>query len=170
MHYRTIDSPLGPLTLVGEGDRLLEVKLPRRGKAMPPPSGAVADRGELDEAARQLGDYFAGKRHAFDLPLELRGTEFQRSVWRALAEIPYGETVSYGELAERLGHPGAARAVGAANGRNPVAIVLPCHRVIGSDGSLVGFGGGLPAKRLLLELEGAPAVKGPAQSRLPLAS
>lgn len=170
MHYRTIDSPLGPLTLVGEGERLLELNLPRRGKAVPPPAGAVRDGGELDEAARQLAEYFAGQRRSFDLALDLRGTEFQRSVWLALAEIPFGETVSYGEMAERVGHPGAARAVGAANGRNPVAIVLPCHRVIGSNGSLVGFGGGLPAKRLLLELEGAPAVREPAQSRLSLAS
>jgi methylated-DNA-[protein]-cysteine S-methyltransferase len=171
MHYRILESPIGPLTLVGEGECLLEILLPRGGKAEPPPQGAVRDTSELDEAARQLGEYFAGQRREFELPLDPRGgTEFQRRVWRALADIPYGETVSYGELAERLGCPGAARAVGAANGRNPLSIVLPCHRVIGSNGTLVGFGGGLPAKRFLLALEGAPAVKGSAQSPLPLAS
>jgi methylated-DNA-[protein]-cysteine S-methyltransferase len=169
MHYRILDSPLGPLTLVGEGEHLLAIHFPRRGKAVPPPTEASPDQGALDEAARQLGEYFAGRRRSFDLPLDPRGSEFQRGVWHALADIPYGETISYAELARRVGRPGAARAVGAANGRNPLPIVLPCHRVIGSDGTLVGFGGGLPAKRLLLGLEGAPAAKVPSQARLPLA-
>lgn len=171
MHYRVIDSPIGPLTLVGEDDRLLEVVLPRGNKALPPPAGAVRDKGELDEAARQLDEYFAGRRRTFELRLDLpSGTEFQRTVWLALADIPYGETISYAELARRVGRPGAFRAVGAANGRNPLSIILPCHRVIGADGTLVGFGGGLPAKRFLLGLEGAKAAEGPAQARLQLAS
>ncbi len=109
----------------------------------------------LDEAARQLGDYFAGTRQAFSVPLDLVGTPFQMKAWLALADIPYGTTVSYADQARRIGHPTAIRAVGAANGRNPVAIFLPCHRIIGSDGSLTGFGGGLERKRYLLEHEAA---------------
>ena len=103
----------------------------------------------------QLGEYFAGRRRTFDLPLTPEGTTFQCSVWMALRAIPYGATISYRALAERIGRPSAMRAVGAANGRNPLPIVVPCHRVIGADGSLTGFGGGLPTKRFLLELEGA---------------
>ena len=109
----------------------------------------------LLEARRQLDDYFAGTRRDFDLPLSPRGTEFQRNVWRTLAAIPYGSTWSYRDLAQRIGRPAAMRAVGAANGRNPLPIVLPCHRVIGADGSLTGFGGGLPTKAFLLRLEGS---------------
>jgi methylated-DNA-[protein]-cysteine S-methyltransferase len=107
----------------------------------------------LDEAARQLRAYFAGDLRRFELPLDLAGTEFQVAAWRALADIPYGTTISYGEQARRLGRPRAVRAVGAANGRNPLPIVLPCHRIVGADGSLVGFGGGLSLKRRLLEHE-----------------
>jgi methylated-DNA-[protein]-cysteine S-methyltransferase len=107
----------------------------------------------LEEAARQLRAYFAGELRRFDVPLDLAGTEFQVAAWRALADIPYGTTISYGEQARRLGRPRAVRAVGAANGRNPLPIVLPCHRLVGADGSLVGFGGGLARKRLLLEHE-----------------
>jgi methylated-DNA-[protein]-cysteine S-methyltransferase len=113
----------------------------------------------LLEAERQLDEYFAGTRRTFELPLELAGTEFQRSVWRALLTIPYGETRSYGQIARQIGRPAAVRAVGAANGRNPLAIVAPCHRVVGSTGKLTGFAGGLRAKAFLLELEsrhGAP--------------
>ena len=113
------------------------------------------DNDVLRETHAQLDDYFAGKRRTFDLPLAPRGTEFQCGVWRTLATIPYGETISYAQLATRVGKPSAMRAVGAANGRNPLPIVLPCHRVIGSDGSLTGFGGGLPTKQFLLSLEGA---------------
>jgi methylated-DNA-[protein]-cysteine S-methyltransferase len=109
----------------------------------------------LVEAARQLEEYFAGARKGFDLELDFEGTEFQRKVWRALLTIPYGETRSYAQIAKQIGQPQAVRAVGAANGRNPISIVAPCHRVIGSTGKLTGFGGGLPAKALLLELEGA---------------
>jgi methylated-DNA-[protein]-cysteine S-methyltransferase len=105
------------------------------------------------ETRRQLEEYFAGERTSFDLPLDMHGHEFERRVWAALRQIPYGETVSYGEIAERIGAPGAARAVGLANGRNPVAIIVPCHRVIGANGKLTGFGGGLPMKRALLDLE-----------------
>ena len=113
----------------------------------------------LDRAQAQLDEYFAGKRTSFDVPLDLVGTPFQVKAWRALADIPYGETVSYGEQAERIGHPKAFRAVGSANGKNPVAIILPCHRVINSDGGLGGFGGGdgLPTKRRLLDLESGEA-------------
>jgi methylated-DNA-[protein]-cysteine S-methyltransferase len=109
----------------------------------------------LRVAADQLAAYFAGERTDFDLPLSPSGTPFQLSVWRALLSIPYGETISYRELARRIGNAKAVRAVGAANGRNPIPIIVPCHRVIGADGSLTGYGGGLPRKRLLLELEGA---------------
>ncbi len=107
----------------------------------------------VDAATRQLREYFAGERREFELPLDPRGSEFQKRVWSALRNIPYGTTISYGELAHRVGQPTAARAVGAANGRNPIPIVIPCHRVIGKDGSLTGFGGGLPLKERLLELE-----------------
>jgi methylated-DNA-[protein]-cysteine S-methyltransferase len=109
----------------------------------------------LRETARQLAEYFAGARRVFDLPLAPRGTAFQCDVWTTLATIPFGETISYAQLASRVGKPTAVRAVGAANGRNPLPIVLPCHRVIGADGSLTGFGGGLPTKQFLLQLEGA---------------
>src|SRR3546814_636105 len=109
----------------------------------------------LRQARQQLDEYFAGDRVTFDLPLAPRGTAFQCGVWQMLASIPYGDTISYAQLATRVGKPSATRAVGAANGRNPLPIVLPCHRVIGADGSLTGFGGGLPTKRFLLQLEGA---------------
>jgi methylated-DNA-[protein]-cysteine S-methyltransferase len=109
----------------------------------------------LQKAAAQLGEYFAGRRRTFDLPLALRGTEFQLAVWRVLQTIPYGETRSYGEVAARAGNPRACRAAGMANNRNPIAIIVPCHRVIGADGSLTGYGGGLSVKRYLLDLEKA---------------
>jgi methylated-DNA-[protein]-cysteine S-methyltransferase len=144
------DTPIGPLGLVAT-DTALQSVLFGGGRIQPEGSSPV-----LDEAARQLDAYFAGALVAFDLPLELNGSEFQRSCWLALASIPYGQTVSYGEQARRLGLGNdAARAVGAANGQNPLPIVLPCHRVIGADGSLTGFGGGLDVKRFLLEHEGA---------------
>jgi O-6-methylguanine DNA methyltransferase len=122
-----------------------------------PPVESFGERDEsvplLVEVARQLTAYFAGRLIDFDVPLRLHGTTFQRRVWAALADIPYGETVSYGELAALIGQPTAARAVGLANGRNPIAVIVPCHRVIGSTGSLVGYGGGLDRKRYLLRLE-----------------
>ena len=150
MKLGTLDTPVGKLIVVA-GDRgLRAVHFP--GTA--PPDGVVAGRSPaLAAAQKQLLEYFEGKRVVFDLPLELVGTPFQCRAWRALATIPYGATISYGEQARRLGHPRAARAVGAANGRNPIPIVLPCHRVIGADGSLTGFGGGLETKLALLELE-----------------
>lgn len=156
MLYTHIDSPVGPLLLASDGDglRLIEFHAPRHAMRRD------ADWREGDDATlrmtrAQLDEYFAGKRRAFDLPLAPRGTDFQRDVWHTLATIPYGETISYAQLASRVGKPTAMRAVGAANGRNPLPIVLPCHRVIGADGSLTGFGGGLPTKQFLLTLEGA---------------
>ena len=150
MAQAVLDSPIGPLGLVASGEAL-EAVLFDGGRLRPEGSSPV-----LAEAARQLDAYFDGNLLTFDLPLALDGTDFQRQCWLALASIPYGQTVSYGEQARRLGlGPDAARAVGAANGRNPLPIVLPCHRVIGADGSLTGFGGGLHVKRFLLEHEGA---------------
>jgi methylated-DNA-[protein]-cysteine S-methyltransferase len=141
-----IDSPVGPLTLVERDGALARLAFGRLGQSSPPSPF-------LDGVAAQLHEYFAGERQAFDVALAPSGTEFQLACWRALAEIPYGETRSYGEQARHIGRPDRARAVGAANGANPIAIILPCHRVIGADGSLVGFGGGLETKRRLLDLE-----------------
>lgn len=153
--FLRMDTPIGTLTLAADGHGLLRIDFP------PPCQAHVGDdwreggNAVLAEAQRQLQEYFAGKRQRFELPLSPRGTEFQRTVWTTLAAIPYGDTWSYRDLARQIGRPTATRAVGAANGRNPLPIVLPCHRVIGADGSLTGFGGGLPTKRFLLELEGA---------------
>ncbi len=158
---RTVDSPIGPLTVIASDHGLRAILWPDDTDPVLDQADPAAPSDIADEAARQLGEYFAADREHFDLPLDLVGTDFQVQAWEALADIPYGETVSYGEQAERLGRPKAARAVGAANGRNPVPIVLPCHRVIGSNGSLTGFGGGIDIKRFLLQLE-----KGEAQ--LPL--
>jgi len=151
----TIDSPLGRLRLVADGDHLVGIALPS--ERHPLPVTGVPDPGHpvLVEAAAQLADYFAGRRTCFDLPLAPAGTGFQRTVWRALLDIPFAATWSYGELAAAIGSPRASRAVGAANGRNPIPIVIPCHRVIGADGSLTGYGGGEPAKRWLLDHEAA---------------
>jgi methylated-DNA-[protein]-cysteine S-methyltransferase len=150
MPRSVVDSPIGPLGLIASDVALQGVVFDGRG---------IRSEGSapvLDEAARQLTAYFEGDLVTFDLPLELHGTDFQRQCWLALATIPLGQTVSYGEQARRLGLGGdKARAVGAANGTNPLPIVLPCHRVIGADGSLTGFGGGLQVKRFLLEHEGA---------------
>jgi methylated-DNA-[protein]-cysteine S-methyltransferase len=153
MHIRTLDSPLGELTLVSDGEALTGLYMTehRHRPQLPPATGD--DDGVLAQARDQLVEYFAGERREFDLPLRPAGTPFQQSVWAALREIPYGETAGYGELAARLGRPGAARAVGLANGRNPISIVVPCHRVIGAAGALTGYGGGLERKRYLLELE-----------------
>ena len=149
MPSRSVDTPIGALGLVATEAGLSRVRWSAKG--LPDESCAV-----LDEAAAQLEAYFAGELTLFDVPLDLDGTEFQRHCWLALATIPYGQTVSYGEQSRRIGlGPDRARAVGAANGQNPLPIVLPCHRVIGADGSLTGFGGGLHIKRFLLEHEGA---------------
>jgi methylated-DNA-[protein]-cysteine S-methyltransferase len=154
-------SPLGPLLLTGTGDVLTSIWLPSGRDPVDPEPEWLESAAPFKEAVRQLGAYFAGRLRQFDLPLAPEGTDFQRRVWRALLDIPYGETTSYGVLARRIGRPAAFRAVGAANGQNPLSIVIPCHRVIGSDGRLVGYGGGLPAKSALLALEqrvaGAPA-------------
>jgi methylated-DNA-[protein]-cysteine S-methyltransferase len=146
--YDTIDSPLGELLLAGDGRALSAVHM----HGSPDP-GWRRDPGALREPAEQLRAYFAGELREFDLPLAPHGTPFQRQVWDALREIPYGSTMSYAGLAAAVGRPDAARAVGAANGRNPIAIVIPCHRVIGASGALTGYGGGLGRKRLLLDLE-----------------
>jgi len=152
-------SPVGRLQLVAS-ERGLAAILWENDKPSRVRFGGTVESGEhpvLDEAERQLGEYFAGTRRSFDLPLDFAGTDFQRQVWTALLRIPYGETRTYGELAAEIGNPAAVRAVGAANGRNPLSIVAPCHRVIGSTGNLTGFAGGLPVKAQLLELEAASA-------------
>jgi methylated-DNA-[protein]-cysteine S-methyltransferase len=154
--YLTVDSPIGRLVLQTDGVSLIGLYMDVPGRPIQGMSAwqEDANAGPLPEAVRQLEEYFAGKRRDFDLPLHLDGTEFQQRVWRVLTEIPYGETWSYGELAKRIGNPNASRAVGLANGRNPVSIVVPCHRVIGADGSLTGYGGGLQRKQWLLAHEG----------------
>ena len=156
MLYTHIDSPVGPLLLASDNDglRLIEFHAPRYAMQRDA-DWREGDNAVLRITRAQLDEYFAGKRRDFDLPLAPRGTDFQRNVWQTLATIPYGATISYAQLATRVGKPTAMRAVGAANGRNPLPIVLPCHRVIGADGSLTGFGGGLPTKEFLLKLEGA---------------
>jgi methylated-DNA-[protein]-cysteine S-methyltransferase len=153
--YKTIESPIGKLKLVA-GDKglvaiLWEKDSPRRVRL----DELVADEQHpvLVETERQLDQYFAGGRKTFSIPLDMRGTRFQKNVWETLLAIPFGETRSYGQLAKQLGNPRATRAVGAANGRNPVSIIVPCHRVIGSSGKLTGFAGGLDAKAHLLSLE-----------------
>jgi methylated-DNA-[protein]-cysteine S-methyltransferase len=144
-----VDTPVGEMWLVQEGDALTELRLP--GDALP--EGELKETPLLKEAASQLAEYFAGKRAAFDLPLKPEGTEFRRTVWAALIEIPAGRTASYGDIARAIGKPKASRAVGSANHFNPLPVFIPCHRVIGSGGSLVGYGGGLDLKQKLLELE-----------------
>lgn len=155
LSFIKMPSPVGELTLVASETGLVAVLWEhddfdrvRLGEMVEDDRHPV-----LIAAAEQLGAYFAGKRTAFDLPLDLRGTDFQKRVWGALLTIPFGETRSYGEIARAIGRPSASRAVGAANGRNPISIIAPCHRVIGSNGSLTGFAGGIEAKRLLLGLE-----------------
>lgn len=155
LHTR-VDSPVGPLLLAASDAGLHAIEFPEsRHPLKRGPDWREGRHPLLRQAHRQLDAYFAGERRGFDLPLAPAGTAFQRHVWRTLATIPYGTTISYATLAARIGRPGASRAVGAANGRNPLPIVLPCHRVVGADGALTGFGGGLPTKRFLLELEGA---------------
>lgn len=152
IHYRTIDSPIGPLALAGHGRVLTNLRMLDQ-TYEPDRSDWVPDDRAFPDVVDQLQAYFAGERTDFDLELGLTGTEFQRRVWHALLTIPYGETRSYGQIAEQIGAVGAARAVGLANGHNPIAIIVPCHRVIGASGSLTGYGGGLARKRSLLEME-----------------
>lgn len=158
MRLRYLRSPIGVLTLIASSEGITHVLF--EGKE-PADVGLLDDLREVDDdvaleaAAVQLLEYFSGDRQVFDLPLDLGGTEFQRDAWLALARVPYGETRTYGEQAEAIGRPGAFRAVGAANGRNRIPVILPCHRIIGADGSLTGFGGGLGVKQKLLDLEQA---------------
>jgi methylated-DNA-[protein]-cysteine S-methyltransferase len=155
MDYRFIESPLGPVLLAGRGETVTWLGFPRPVEDWRAPPDWQENPRSLREAARQLEDYFAGQRRDFELDLAPDGTPFQRRVWQALETIPYGETWSYGELARTIGKPSASRAVGAANGRNPISIFIPCHRVIGADGSLTGYGWGTDIKARLLALEGA---------------
>ena len=152
MHMRYLETPLGTLQLVSNAGQLVAIAFPDRHLQID--ADACSDPA-LSACAKQLDEYFAGERQHFYLPLAAPGTDFQRQVWSALARIPYGELRSYRDIARAIGRPTATRAVGAANGRNPLPIVVPCHRVVGSDGSLTGFTGGLGIKRQLLELEGA---------------
>jgi methylated-DNA-[protein]-cysteine S-methyltransferase len=168
--FRTFDSPVGQLKLVARGPSLVAVLwVPDRpGRVDPGPMDRDVEHPVLLETEHQLRQYFAGERRGFDLPLSFGGTAFQRQVWQALLTIPFGQTRSYRALARSIGHEDAVRAVGAANGRNPISIVAPCHRVVGSAGQLTGFAGGIAAKRWLLRLEGAPeCVASPAQASTP---
>jgi methylated-DNA-[protein]-cysteine S-methyltransferase len=153
MYYCYLDTPIGELLLAGEGDALSMIGFPKGVMRRDPEPDWIYNEEPLEKARTQLTEYFSGQRKDFDLPLTLNGTEFQVSVLEALLEIPYGETTSYGAIAKQIGRPKAVRAVGAANGRNPIPIIVPCHRVIGSSGDLTGFGGGLDTKEALLRLE-----------------
>lgn len=157
MNYQYLDTPIGRLRLVSDGAHITAIAFPQH--AGEPGDDRPCSDPALAACAAQLSEYFQGRRQRFDLPLAPRGTPFQQAVWQALRDIPYGELRSYRDVAEALHNPRAVRAVGAANARNPIPIVVPCHRVIGSDGSLTGFAGGLAMKRALLELEGALPVQ-----------
>lgn len=152
LHYRTMDSPVGLLTLAGRDGRLMHLRMVDQ-TYEPSREGWEHDDSAFPDAVDQLTAYFAGDLTEFDLELDMVGTQFQRRVWDALRTIPYGETCSYGEIARQIGSPSGSRAVGLANGHNPIGIIVPCHRVIGANGSLTGYGGGLDRKRALLELE-----------------
>ncbi len=151
--FTIFDSPVGELVLTSNGEAITELFMKKHKGAPKPIEDWRRDDGMFREAARQLRAYFAGELTEFDLRLETRGTKFQRRVWAELLKIPYGSTINYGELARRIGNPNASRAVGAANGQNPISIIIPCHRVIGSNGSLTGYGGGIERKKFLLDLE-----------------
>lgn len=153
MYYCYFDTPIGELLLAGEVDALSMIGFPKGAMRRDPEADWIYNEAPFENTREQLAEYFSGTRKKFDLPLLLSGTEFQVSVLAALQEIPYGETASYGDVAKRIGRPKAVRAVGAANGRNPIPIIVPCHRVIGSSGDLTGFGGGLDTKAALLRLE-----------------
>jgi methylated-DNA-[protein]-cysteine S-methyltransferase len=150
-----VDSPLGPLLLTGDGEGLTGLYTDQHGR-LPTDLGHRADE-EFAQARTQLEEYFAGRRTDFDLPINVAGTAFQQAVWQALRRIRYGTTMSYREVAEEIGNPKAVRAVGSANSRNPLSIIVPCHRVVGSDGKLIGYAGGFSAKRWLLDHELAAA-------------
>lgn len=154
LYWSAVETPIGPMTVTGDQNTISSLYL--NGQRHRPPADVtlVRDDARLCHIADELGEYFAGQRTVFDLCVRVRwGTAFQRAVWEQLTRIPFGATTSYGEIAARLGSPGASRAVGLANGRNPVSIIVPCHRVVGADGSLTGYGGGLERKRWLLEHE-----------------
>lgn len=153
IYYTTMESPVGGLRLVAEELGLRTVWFLRGSKKEAPDKDWKEDAAFFADVMRQLRAYFAGELREFEIPLLMEGTEFQKRVWKSLQTIPYGQTISYGELARKMGDPKAVRAVGAANGQNPIPIIVPCHRVIGSNGSLTGFGGGLENKKKLLELE-----------------
>lgn len=153
MYYCYFDTPIGELLLAGDAAALSMIGFPKGAMRRDPEADWIYNEQPFERACEQLGEYFAGKRKDFDLPLKLSGSEFQISVLEALLQIPYGETTTYGAIAKQIGNPKAMRAVGAANGRNPIPIVVPCHRVIGSGGDLTGFGGGLDTKEALLRLE-----------------
>jgi methylated-DNA-[protein]-cysteine S-methyltransferase len=150
-----VDSPVGPLTLVGRDGVLTGLYMDEQRHRPAEETFGPVDAEPFRDVIEQLAAYFAGDLETFDLPLGLHGTPFQRTVWAALREIPYGETVSYGELAHHIGRPGAARAVGLANGKNPIGIIVPCHRVVGAGGGLTGYGGGIERKQHLLAFERA---------------
>jgi methylated-DNA-[protein]-cysteine S-methyltransferase len=153
MYYCYLTTPIGDLLLAGDDEALSLVGFPEGKMRYAPGDDWIENETPFARAREQLTEYFAGRRRQFDLPLNLTGTEFQLRVLEELQRIPYGETTSYGDIASRIGRPKAVRAVGAASGRNPIPIIVPCHRVIGSSGDLTGFGGGLGAKRALLRLE-----------------
>ena len=157
MRYDELETPIGPLLVAADDAGLRRIHFQRGPQTLEADPAWRRDPPAFREVARQLAEYFARERRAFDLPIAPEGTPFQLETWRALVAIPYGTTISYGELARRIGKPEAVRAVGAANGANPLPIVVPCHRVIGADGSLTGFGGGTERKQLLLGLEAETA-------------
>ena len=153
LYYTVFESPVGRLLLAGDSNSLRRISFESSKRSALPQAEWKQNRAAFAEVIRQLQAYFRGELKEFDLPLAMEGTEFQLRVWNELRAIPYGETISYAQLAERIGNPQAVRAVGLANGSNPIPIIVPCHRVIGSDGSLTGFGGGLSTKKKLLDLE-----------------
>jgi methylated-DNA-[protein]-cysteine S-methyltransferase len=161
IYTHRFSTPVGDmLAAVDEAGALVRLQFGSEGDTLDMPNATVVtDRERCDHVVKQLGEYFRQERREFDLPLAMQGTPFQKTVWTALLTIPYGVTISYRELAERIGSPAAVRAVGRANGSNPIPIVVPCHRVIGADGSLTGYGGGIAAKEQLLRLEGAAHVQ-----------
>ena len=152
--YSTVESPIGELLLAGDGTALNELHMRAAPRALEIAAEGQRAHGGFREARDQLGEYFAGTRRRFKLALQPAGSVYQRRVWKELERIGFGETITYAELARRIGRRGSARAVGAANGRNPISIIIPCHRVIGADGTLTGYSGGIRRKRTLLELEG----------------
>ena len=153
IHHTVISSPMGDILLIADNCGLTTINFQSGCAAKKPPIGSIESSAPFREASRQISAYFKGERIHFDLPLLAQGTPFQKSVWAELVRIPYGETISYRELAMRVGKPAAWRAVGSANGRNPLPIVVPCHRVIGSDGKLSGYNGGVHLKKYLLQIE-----------------